>query len=785
MSPHLVRLPGSPMPYVHRLVPLGLLVFTMLTSLSSFGQTPATDEQGAVSQLLARAHNAVVTITVRGRDGRREGLGTGFVISPDGKIATNLHVIGEARPIRVAMRSGRLLPVTAIHASDRALDLAILRVDASDLPSLPLAQSPAKQGDPIVVLGNPMGLRDSVVRGIVSGRRQVDRRNMLQIAVPIEQGNSGGPVLNAEGQVVGIVTMKSVVTANLGFAVDVADLRTLQASPNPIPMSQWQTIGQLATDRWEPIGGGQWQQRSGQIHVSRPGDGFGGRTLCLWRKDPPVAPYEVGAWVHLDDEAGAAGLAVLADGGTRHFGFYPSGGKMRLTRFNGPTVLSWQVLYDEPSDAYRPGEWNYLKVRIEIDRLKGYVNDQLVVDHQLPPLAGGRAGLVKFRDTTAQFKQFEIAQQLPNVLPPAEAIAAVAASIRHWSDEADPSAVDLEAAPAELATQLAALRQEQKRLARRAKLFRQVADDLQTAATCRQLREELEKPVGKVSLARAALLVAKLDTPDLDVDAYLNRLEEMAQEIRQTLPDQEADDAARRAALDTYLFQTHGFHGSRTQFYHRANSYLNQVIDDREGLPITLSILYLELGRHIGLPLFGVGLPGHFVVGLPPTEGTSQRPAPAAETPDQQEATSQPTPLLIDVFDRAAPLPLADATAMAQAITGRPLDATDLQPASHRAIVARLLRNLQRLAEADGDNERLRRYLDALVAVEPDEPAHRGQRAVVRFRTDRFQGAIDDLQWFLDTRPEGVDLTAIGRMQQAFRNQQANRPARRAEVAAP
>src|SRR5262249_24370654 len=152
----------------------------------------------------------------------------------------------------------------------------------------------------------------------------------------------------------------------------------LLAKPNPVPMSAWLTIGQLDPDEWQPTMGARWRQRAGRIQVDGTGSGFGGRSLCLSRRPTPPVPFEVAVTVHLDDEPGAAALIFHADGGDRHFGFYPSGGQLRLTRFDGPDVFSWKILEQKSSPHYRPGEWNTLKVRIEKDRFLCYVNDQLV-----------------------------------------------------------------------------------------------------------------------------------------------------------------------------------------------------------------------------------------------------------------------------------------------------------------------------------------------------------------------------------------------------------------------
>src|SRR6185503_14803243 len=124
-----------------------------------------------------------------------------------------------------------------------------------------------------------------------------------------------------------------------------------------------------------------------------------GRALCLWMAEKPDAQFEEEVSVRLDDEGGAAGLAFCSDGGERHYGFYPSGGKLRLTRFDGPDVSSWNILSNEASPHYRTGQFNTLKVRVEKERLLCYVNDELAVESKDLRFAGGQVGLAKFRET--------------------------------------------------------------------------------------------------------------------------------------------------------------------------------------------------------------------------------------------------------------------------------------------------------------------------------------------------------------------------------------------------
>src|SRR5262249_7482430 len=141
---------------------------------------------------------------------------------------------------------GKKYDVTSIEAFDRPLDLALIRIAAKGLPMLPLGDSESlKQGQGVVALGNPQGLRHSVVSGIVSGTREIDGRQMIQLAIPIEPGNSGGPLLDLTGRVHGLLTMKSAVTDNLGFAVPINALKPLIEKPNPTPIARWLTIGAL------------------------------------------------------------------------------------------------------------------------------------------------------------------------------------------------------------------------------------------------------------------------------------------------------------------------------------------------------------------------------------------------------------------------------------------------------------------------------------------------------------------------------------------------------------
>jgi serine protease Do len=693
-----------------------------------------------VEQLAESVRPSVAVILYTGRDGAPHGLGTGFVVAADGLIATNLHVVGEARPITVQLADGKRYDVTSVRASDRNADLAVVRIDAKDLPALPLGDSDTlKQGQAVVAVGNPQGLQHSVVAGVVSGRRDIGGQSMIQLAIPIEAGNSGGPLLDMQGRVHGILTLKSLVTSNLGFATPVNSLKPLLDKPNPIPMTSWLTIGALDASEWKTLFGAHWSQRAGRILVDGPGRGFGGRSLCLSTLPVPAAPFEMAVNVKLDDESGAAGLAFHADGNDKHYGFYPTDGQLRLTRFDGPDVLTWKILAQEKSPHYHPGDWNTLKVRVEKEKLLCYVNDQLVIESTDTGLTSGQVGLVKFRDTKAEFKHFQLGEKVQSAGIPADVVARITRSVEKIpaTGPLDPKTIDT--LQPDGAAGVTVLRDRAKQLEQEAAQLRRLAQAVQQKRVCTELAKLFEAKEDDIDLLHAALLVALLDNDEVDVEAYRKEADRMAKQVAAELP-KDADDKARLEALNKYLFTTRGFHGSRGDYYHRSNSYLNEVIDDREGLPITLSVLYMELARRLDVKVVGVALPGHFVVKHVPARGEPQ---------------------LIDVYEGGVPLSREEAAKRVESNTGEPLREEHLAAAPKRAIVVRMLHNLIGLADRDHDADALLRYLDAIVAVAPDSGDERWARAVLRFRAGQRQAALEDVDWLLEHEPKGYDRQRV------------------------
>ena len=715
---------------------LGLFV----SASSPIAQELPSAEPLDAKSLAKRIRESIVVLTQLGRDEEEEGVGTGFIVSSDGLIATSLHVVGEGRPVHVRLANGEEVEVTSVHAWDRTLDLAVLRVNKTGLPALPLGDSDKLgQGSSVVAMGTPHGLDFSFVQGVVSARRTLDSVEMIQLAVPIEPGNSGGPMLDLHGRVHGVITMKSLVTDNLGFAVPINLLKPLLEKPNPVPIERWMTIGRLNPKEWTPVFGGHWRRKGGSIHVSHSGESFGGRALCLSTSDVPETPFELSVQVKLEDEAGAAGLVWASDGANKHYGFYPTAGQMRLTRFDGPNVFSWTILDQQLTHHYLPGEWNTLKLRHEGNRFYCHVNGHLVFESNDRGLQGGKVGLAKFRNTVATFRNFRLGKQVDDETAPiAEPLgqALVAEAQTNGGQFKEGTLADARKQPGQA---LRHLDQEATRLEEQAARLRLASARLHRRLIRDQLAALFENDDEGVDLFRASLLIAKIDDPDVDIDYYEQQLKTMAAEVQAQFAGGD-DDAAKLKKLIAYLFEENGYHGSRQDYYNKANSYMNRVFDDREGLPLTLSVLVMELAAECGIDgVVGVGAPGHFII--------------KHVNGDKEQ--------FIDPFDNGNYLSRADAEELVRANTGRSFVPEYLAKSGERDIVLRMLRNLMGVAQESDPSAELLSYVETVVALQPDSAFDRWSRAVLLIQSRQFGAAKKDLEWLLQAKPTGLDLERV------------------------
>jgi hypothetical protein len=203
--------------------------------------------------IYANASPGVVLVRTYDRASRHTGFGSGFLVSPDGLIATNHHVIRTARSARVVFGDDSERPVTGVAAADPEWDLVLLKIDGRNLPALSLASgSVPPVGAKVYAIGHPEGLRNTLSDGLVSGHRGAgDAPAFIQTTAAISPGSSGGPLLSDRGEVVGITTLSLVEGQNLNLAIPVSKLEALLRRENTLlPLGPLALRGRAPDEQW-------------------------------------------------------------------------------------------------------------------------------------------------------------------------------------------------------------------------------------------------------------------------------------------------------------------------------------------------------------------------------------------------------------------------------------------------------------------------------------------------------------------------------------------------------
>ena len=199
---------------------------------------PPTDLKGLVGSI----QHAVVTVINYDVDGDITSIGSGFFISESGVLLTNLHVLEGAYHAEIKTRDGNRYPVASVLAKNQVVDLIKVRIDLPAGRVSPVVATGAEAGiaDRIFVIGSPMGLEQTVSEGIISAVREIPGgAKVLQLTAPISQGSSGGPVLNHQGKVVGIVTFQATQGQNLNFAISIDALDLLSTEEAELSIAEW------------------------------------------------------------------------------------------------------------------------------------------------------------------------------------------------------------------------------------------------------------------------------------------------------------------------------------------------------------------------------------------------------------------------------------------------------------------------------------------------------------------------------------------------------------------
>ena len=244
----------------------------------------------------------------------------------------------------------------------------------------------------------------------------------------------------------------------------------------------------------------------------------------------------------------------------------------------------------------------------------------------------------------------------------------------------------------------------------------------------------------EIDLGRAALAIAHAEHPELDIESYVARMDHLAAAVRDRAGG-EADSYRLIAAMNYTLFNVEGFRGNRDDYYDPKNSFLNEVMERKQGIPITLSVLYMEVARRVGLNLCGVGFPGHFLV----------------------KHVGKEEEIVIDPFHRGEVRSIEELEDMLDEIyRGRiAFQPEFLFPVSKKQILRRILNNLKAIYLRQGDFPKSLSVVERLLILEPNSAQEMRDRGLLYLKLECFPQALEDLEAYLRLAPYADDAVEI------------------------
>lgn len=255
--------------------------------------------------------------------------------------------------------------------------------------------------------------------------------------------------------------------------------------------------------------------------------------------------------------------------------------------------------------------------------------------------------------------------------------------------------------------------------------------------------QEISQPDDQIKLANVALYIAQEEYPEIDPAEYLNALDTMAAEVQEKLP---AEPYPLRIvqSINQYLYDDLGFSGNTSDYYDPRNSFLNDVIERRTGIPITLALVYLEVARRIGFPMVGVGMPGHFLI-----------------RPDVPEME-----IFVDAFNRGEVLFPQDCQERLTQIYNRPmtLQPQFLETVNPRQFLARMLTNLKLIYLSNEEPKKALAAVERILLLFPEAPLEVRDRGLVYYQLGRWTAAINDFETYLAEVPNADDALVIRRL---------------------
>jgi regulator of sirC expression with transglutaminase-like and TPR domain len=256
----------------------------------------------------------------------------------------------------------------------------------------------------------------------------------------------------------------------------------------------------------------------------------------------------------------------------------------------------------------------------------------------------------------------------------------------------------------------------------------------------KNFRRAIDCPDDQLDLGRAALAVAADEYPALRAETYLTRLDQLAAAARDCSAG-ESNPYRLLASVNHVLFTREGYRGNRDDYYDPKNSFLNDVIDSRKGIPITLSVLYMEVARRVGLKLDGVGFPGQFLV----------------------KYLGNEEEIVIDPFDQGEVRGVEELQQLLDGLYGGKVAFRPefLAPVSNRQIIQRILNNLKTIYLNQKNFLKALSVAERLVILDPTSASEIRDRGLLYLECECFQQALEDLEAYLSLAPDANDADEV------------------------
>ncbi len=253
----------------------------------------------------------------------------------------------------------------------------------------------------------------------------------------------------------------------------------------------------------------------------------------------------------------------------------------------------------------------------------------------------------------------------------------------------------------------------------------------------------------QIDLLNCALTIAKLEYPGLDTAKYRQQISAITEQVKQRI-GRSTDSIETLGIINEVLFGAEGFRGNVSDYYDPRNSFFNEVLDRKLGIPITLSLLYMEVARRVGIPVFGVGMPGHFLLKFYEVDGRE---------------------LFLDAYNAGRLLSPEDCQErLTEIYNGQiPLGANLLAPVGKRQILTRMLNNLRSIYMTNRLLKKALAVIDLILVIYPRSADDVKQRAMLRYQLGHLHGAADELDEYVKMAPEASDAEEMKQTAMAIR----------------